>query len=123
MLRLLLSNHVLANLAFVLVVALGLLSYTQMAREQDPTVNFNWVDITTLWPGASAADVETLVTDKLEDAIQRVEDIKFVSSVSREGYSNIVVRFGDLSPTLCQKPTSGSPYCQENMISCPSNQE
>lgn len=103
MLHLLLSNRVLANLAFALVVALGLMSYLMMPREQDPSVNFNWVDITTLWPGASAEDVESLVTAPLEDAIRRVEDIKFVSSVSREGYSNIVVRFGDLGPGVFDK--------------------
>jgi hypothetical protein len=44
--RALLTNHPLANIAFVVVLLLGLLSYATMPREQDPEINFNWVSIT-----------------------------------------------------------------------------
>ncbi|MDH3453399.1 MAG: efflux RND transporter permease subunit, partial [Gammaproteobacteria bacterium] len=89
MLTRLLHNHVLANLAFVLVLVLGAAAYSSMPREQDPEINFNWIDITTVLPGASAVDVERQVTDVLEDAIRNVSDIKFVTSVSRAGVSSI----------------------------------
>ena len=89
------QNHVLANLFFLLVLVVGFLSYHLMPREQDPNINFNWIDITTVMPGASASDVEKRVTDILEDAIRTVSDIKFVSSTSREGISSILVRFND----------------------------
>ncbi len=89
------QNHVLANLFFLLVLVVGFLSYYLMPREQDPNINFNWIDITTVMPGASASDVEKRVTDILEDAIRTVSDIKFVSSTSREGISSILVRFND----------------------------
>ena len=69
-------NHVLANLTFVLVLAIGTLSYLILPREQDPTINFNWVVVTTVLPGAAASDVEKRVTDPLEDAIRKVRDIK-----------------------------------------------
>ena len=68
-----------------------------MPREQDPEINFNFVNINTVLPGASAADVEELVTGPLEDALRNVQDIKFVSSSSRENVSDILVRFRDLS--------------------------
>lgn len=89
------KNHVLANLSFVLVLVIGLMAYSQMPREQDPAVNFNWIDITTLMPGASASDIEARVTDVLEEAIEKVQDVKFVSSNSREGLSHMLVRFED----------------------------
>ena len=91
------SNHVLANLLFVLVLVMGAMTYKSLPREQDPSINFNWIQITTVYPGASAEDVEKLVTDKLEEAIRKVSDIKFVSSNSRENVSSILVRFHDLS--------------------------
>ncbi|MCG6868533.1 MAG: efflux RND transporter permease subunit [Gammaproteobacteria bacterium] len=94
-LRRLYANHVLANLVFVLVLLMGFLSYKQLPREQDPTINFNWIDITTVMPGASAEDMEKRVTDILEDAIRTVSDIKFVSSNSHASVSNILVRFND----------------------------
>ncbi|MEQ8662071.1 MAG: efflux RND transporter permease subunit, partial [Gammaproteobacteria bacterium] len=90
----LLGNHVLANLVFVLVLALGLASYLQMPRAKDPDITLNWVNIITYLPGASAEDIEKRLTEPLEAAIQRsVRDIDFVSSTSREGVSNIIVRF------------------------------
>ncbi|HGG59466.1 MAG TPA: efflux RND transporter permease subunit [Gammaproteobacteria bacterium] len=87
------DNHVLANLVFALVLVVGALSYGQMPREQDPEINFNWIDITTIVPGMAASDIETQVTDVLEDALDSVSDVKFVSSVSRENTSSILVRF------------------------------
>ncbi|HFD11449.1 MAG TPA: efflux RND transporter permease subunit, partial [Crenotrichaceae bacterium] len=98
-----LQNHVLANLLFVLVLIVGLISYKDLPRQQDPTINFNWITIITLFPGASASDVEKRVTDVLEDAINGVPDMRFVSSSSRENVSSILVRFEDLPVRVFDK--------------------
>ena len=95
--RSLLTNHPLVNILFGVVLVMGTLSYLQMPREQDPELNFNFVNINTVLPGASAADVEQLITGPLEDALRNVQDIRFVSSSSRENMSNILVRFRELS--------------------------
>lgn len=97
------QNHVLANLFFILVLVLGLISYLNLPREQDPTINFNWVQITTSLPGASAVDIEKRITDPLEEVIRSVSDIKFVSSNSREGISSILIRFSDISERIFDK--------------------
>ena len=101
--RLLLQNHVLANLAFVLVLVIGTLAYLNLPRQQDPTVNFNWIIITTILPGASALDVEKKVTDPLEDAVRKIQDINFMSSNSRESVSTILVRFQDIDARIFDK--------------------
>jgi multidrug efflux pump subunit AcrB len=103
MLQSVLRNHVLANLAFVLVLIIGFLSYALLPRQQDPTINFNWIVVTTVLPGASALDVETKITDPLEDAIRDVPDIKFVSSNSRESVSSLLVRFQDIDERTFDK--------------------
>lgn len=95
--RALFTNAPLANICFVLVLILGALAYQQMPREQDPEINFNWVNITTIYPGASAEDVERLITNPLEDALKGVPDVRFIASNSRENASNILVRFRDIS--------------------------
>jgi multidrug efflux pump subunit AcrB len=97
------QNHVLANLLFVLVLVIGFLSYNLLPRQQDPTINFNWVVVTTVLPGASAEDIEKRVTDPLEDAIQNISDIKFASSNSREGVSSLLVRFEDIDSRTFDK--------------------
>lgn len=94
--RALLKNHPLANIAFVVVLVMGLLAYQTMPREQDPEINFNWLVIITNLPGASAEDVERKVTQPLEDAAAKIGDIRFISSTSREGVSSILVRFREI---------------------------
>ena len=94
--RLLIGNKVLTNLTFILVMAMGVLAYWSLPRQQDPTINFNWIVITVAWPGSSALDVESRITDPIEEAIQRVDDLDFVSSYSREGLASILVRFEDI---------------------------
>ena len=74
-----------------------------LPREKDPEINFNWIDITTILPGASAEDVERKVTDPIEDALSRVADIKFVLSTSRDSLSRMLVRFEELDERTFDK--------------------
>ena len=99
----LLANHPFANITFAVVLVLGAFSYASLPREQDPEINFNWVNITTTLPGASAEDVEKKVTEPLEDAIQQVSDIRYILSSSRENVSTILVRFRDIPPRVFDK--------------------
>ena len=65
LLRQFLSNHVIANLTFAIVIFMGVGGYLTMTREQDPEINFNWINVTTILGGASTEDVEKLVTQTL----------------------------------------------------------
>ncbi len=96
-------NHPLANICFAVVLLLGIARYLGLPREQDPEINFNWVTVVTVLPGASAEDVERLVTNPLEDAIKGVADIRFVVSSSRENASSILVRFREISERTFDK--------------------
>jgi len=106
MLARLYQNHVLVNLTFLLVLVVGFLSYSLLPREQDPTINFNWIEVHTALPGAAASDVEQRITNVLEEAMSKVSDIKFVSSTSRDGLSAIVVRFSDIDSATFDKRVS-----------------
>ena len=101
--RLLIGNKVLTNLTFVLILVMGAVAYWSLPRQQDPTINFNWIVISTAWPGASAIDIESRITDPMEEAIQRVDDLDFVSSYSREGLSSILVRFEDVAEPVFER--------------------
>ena len=95
MLRKLFSNHVFANLIFVLVLLVGTTVYRELPREEFPDVNFYWVDITTFAPGMTASDVESRVTVVIERAIRNTPDISYATSFSRENVSSLTVRFED----------------------------
>jgi multidrug efflux pump subunit AcrB len=103
MFKSLLTNHPLVNILFAVVLVMGSMSFFELPREQDPEINFNWVMVTTVLPGASAEDVEELVTGPLEDAMRNVQDIRWVISSSRESSSSILIRFRDLTESLFDK--------------------
>ncbi|MBU0604299.1 MAG: efflux RND transporter permease subunit [Gammaproteobacteria bacterium] len=97
------SNHPLANITFLVVLLLGLFSYLDLPREQDPEINFNWVQISVALPGASPEDVEKRVLEPLEDAVQNVSDIRFISSAARDGLAGILVRFDEIPASTFDK--------------------
>src|SRR5262245_48345437 len=78
------------NLALVLFGAIGLL---RLPVRELPDIDPPIVSVTTIYPGAAAAVVETEVTERLEDAINTVEGIKTLTSQSREQVSNITIEF------------------------------
>ena len=82
---------------------MGFSAYQQLPRQQDPTINFNWIAIFTTLSGTSAEDIEKQITNPLEDAIRSIPDLRFVSSNSRENVSNILVRFNDIDKALFEK--------------------
>ncbi len=79
----------LVSLAFVFLGTRGLLD---LKRESIPLVDFARVVITTVYPGSSSAEVEELVTAKIEDEIRSVDHLKDVHSISQPGLSLISIR-------------------------------
>jgi multidrug efflux pump len=69
--------------AFVLVA--GLMALFTLPRREDPDLQGRFVQITGIYPGASAQQVEQLLTDKVERALLELDDIKTVNSTSRPG--------------------------------------
>ena len=76
------------SLAFI---AVGILSFQQMQRDQFPSVDFEILAVTTAYPGASPEDVEQSVTKVIESELLNVGGIKNITSTSREGLSSIIV--------------------------------
>ncbi len=90
-----LQQQVLFNLVFVLLMVVGAYALVAMPIERYPLINFGKVVITTVYPGASAEEVETLITNKIEDALEDVEDVEFIRSTSYQESSSILVKFVD----------------------------
>lgn len=77
---------------FTILTLGGLLSYSMMGYELIPKFETNVVTISTVYPGASPAEVETSVTRKIEDAVGSLENVKKVESSSYESLSVIMVQ-------------------------------
>ena len=79
----------------ILLVVVGWISFNGMARLEDPEFTIKEAVVMTLYPGASAAEVEEEVTNVLEKAIQQLGQLDWIESRSSRGLSNIKVRIKD----------------------------
>ncbi len=89
----LLEKRALSYLIMAALVSYGLFSVVTMRRESAPEVQIPIAIITTVLPGASPEDVEELLTNEIEDAVGNLENVKKITSTSREGVSSVVVEF------------------------------
>lgn len=90
-----LKQRVFYNLMFVLLMVVGFVSLFALPSERYPDFSMGEVIIFTAYPGASPQEVESLVTRKIEDALELVDDVEWISSTSFSGSSNIRVKFID----------------------------
>ena len=79
-------------LMLILIVG-GLVSYLQVPRESMPEIVIPNIIVTTVYGGVAPGDIETLVTQPLEDELNTIADIKVIASTSREGVSSINIEF------------------------------
>lgn len=77
----------------IALLVMGVNSYRRMIVEMMPQVEFPYVVVTTVYPGASPAEVESQVTKKLEDEIATIANVKKIESTSMENMSQIVIEF------------------------------
>ncbi|MCB9234757.1 MAG: efflux RND transporter permease subunit [Bacteroidia bacterium] len=70
---------------------LGILSYSKLNYELMPKFSIPVVTVTTVYPGASPAEVENSVTKKLEDALSNLENLDEIKSTSMEGVASVVL--------------------------------
>jgi len=78
------NNRLMALLIILLIVA-GLGSLSTLPRTEDPRITNRIASVLTILPGASAERVEALVTEKIEQKLRKLADIKRITSTSRTG--------------------------------------
>lgn len=89
------TNMRLVALVLLFIILGGLISFFSVSRTLNPEINIAMVAVSTVLPGATPTDMESLITKKLENEIKKVDDIDVISSTSRESVSTIVIQFKD----------------------------
>jgi HAE1 family hydrophobic/amphiphilic exporter-1 len=77
----------------VALVVLGAFGYFRLSVDLMPDVEFPYVVVTSIYPGAGPEEVESQVTKRIEDAVSTLANIDLMESVSREGVSYVILRF------------------------------
>ncbi len=80
-------------LIFVGVAILGLFSYTRLAVDLFPEIETNQLTVITAYAGASASDIETNVTRPIEDVLNTCENLKKITSQSKDNMSLVTLEF------------------------------
>lgn len=87
-------NHpVTTTLVFLALAFLGVFSLSRTSIDLMPEFDSTTVMVFTAYPGASAADIETNLTKVLENSVNGVEDLKSLTSQSKENISLLIVEF------------------------------
>lgn len=84
---------VFATVLSLLVLLVGLMSYSRLTVREYPNIDEPVVTVDTTYRGASAEIVESQVTKPLEDSLAGIEGVDVLSSISRQERSQITVRF------------------------------
>lgn len=89
------KQTVLLNVVFVILVVAGAFAIFTTPLENMPVVDMGNVFINTVYYGASADDVEQLVTAEIEKALDGLEDVEYIRSDSYRNFSSVEVKFID----------------------------
>jgi multidrug efflux pump subunit AcrB len=124
------QNNRTSLVIFALLAFLGLTTYLNIPRLEDPEFTVRTAVVITPFPGASPQRVEELVTDKLEEHIREIAEVDHITSQSMSGLSiievNIQQRFKDLGPiwqNLRNKVADAAPDLPEGVLPSMVNDE
>ncbi len=85
------TRPVFATMTILSFVVLGLVSMGRLGIDLFPEVNFPFINVGVIFPGAAPEEVESLVTQRIEDAVSGINGVKRVISTSTEGFSRVGV--------------------------------
>ncbi len=87
------NNHRFTLVVMLLLVALGFVSLKSMPRSEDPQFQFPATMVRIVYPGTSPMDMEKLIVDPVEEAINELDDIKVLKANIEDGLAVIRVEF------------------------------
>src|SRR6476469_10200459 len=76
--------------AMVVLAIAGALAYLHLGRSEDPKFTFKVMVVRTMWPGATADEVASQVTERIEKKLMETGQYEFIRSYSRPGESQII---------------------------------
>lgn len=88
-------NPVAANLLMLFILIGGIFSALTIQKQMFPQLEFNWISVSTVYPGAGPKEVETGITEKIEEALQDVQGLERVITYSHRSMSQAWIKVDD----------------------------
>ena len=83
------SNRVAANLLMFAILAAGLVALGALERQAWPTVPFNTIEVSVVYPGATPDEIEESIVVKIEEQVEALADVKVVKSLAAPGLASV----------------------------------
>jgi hydrophobic/amphiphilic exporter-1 (mainly G- bacteria), HAE1 family len=87
------KRPIFASVLVLLISVIGIAGYSKLGLDRFPNVDLPIVVVLTRLPGAAPEDVETEITEKIEEACNTISGIEEMTSITTEGVSQVVIRF------------------------------
>lgn len=91
--RLSVNRPVTTIMVFTGIVLLGIISWSKLPQELFPSISYPQITVVTSYPNAAPEEIESLITKVVEEAVGTVNNVKRISSTSKEGLSLVSVEF------------------------------
>lgn len=92
-------HHRQLSLFFILLISMaGIMAYFSLGQREDPDFTFRAMVVRTMWPGATAEQVDREVTERLERKLLETANFDKTTSYSKRGESLIILQIKDSSP-------------------------
>ncbi len=88
-----LKNRVTVLVLVALIVVAGAYSYVSLPRESAPEVKIPYILVETSYQGVSPEDIESQITNEIENELMGLKGVKEITSTSDEGQSSIMIEF------------------------------
>src|SRR3954454_5910179 len=92
------THRALVLFMILLLATAGIYSYRNLGRAEDPSFTIKTMVVQVSWPGATASEMQTQVTDKIEKKLQQLPHLDRIESYSQTGVSFIRVTLTDKTP-------------------------
>ncbi|MDR6873067.1 multidrug efflux pump subunit AcrB [Bosea sp. BE125] len=84
--------------SIILLVAAGAYAFVKLGRAEDPSFTIKTLTVTSVWPGATAREMQDLVAEPLEKRLQELTWYDRVETTTRPGYAYLTVNLKDATP-------------------------
>ena len=80
-------------MVFTAIILLGVISWSKLPQELFPPITYPQITVVTSYENAAPEEIESLITKIIEEATGTVNNVKRISSISKEGLSLVMVEF------------------------------
>ena len=86
-----LQNRSLVKFAMVISLLAGLLAFQKLGRQEDPNFEIPLMTALVGWPGATPDEIQNQILNRMEQAVQELPNLRYVTSFARQGYGGLTL--------------------------------